>query len=349
VLCVFFGLPYFGGLPFPWNYVVGSLLATIGVAYWEWRAYRKEIKSATTKFLLDRKLLRDNAVIAAVYVVLGVATVFLYRYFAFTDGEWLGVPVVWWGAAFFLGLVLIGVRLAVPWLRQKITWQKAALPYVFRLAYAGYDDHRTLQQLININPPPDRGSAPRQIVIGGPIGSGRTELCAGIGTEFAFKHVKVRYLTLAALLEFAARSQRHFADDDGPENIKYWPWSEAQVVIIDDIGPLLAERSPLGTDDVDQFRQVLNQLAKLREVLATCHTVWAMGERPQAGQIAAEALDQLAREIGNFCNSRERDVLVLQLDPRPTPKDAPSAKIRTVRAIVPYEPMTLGAHAPTAS
>ncbi len=164
-------LPYFGGLTFPWDYVVGALLATIGVALWEWHAYRCEVKSANTKFLLDRKLLRDNAVIAAAYMVLGVATAFLFRYFAFTDAEWLGIPIEWWGAAFFLGLVLIGVRLAVPWLRQKITWQKAALPYLFRLADARYDDPGKLHRLININPPPD--SASSQIVIGGPIGSGR--------------------------------------------------------------------------------------------------------------------------------------------------------------------------------
>jgi hypothetical protein len=350
VLGLLLRVPFLWRLPFPWDYLGGALLATILVVWWEWKAYHEEVKSATEKSLLDRKLLRDNAVIAAAYLVLGVATAVLFRYFAFIDAEWLGIPIMWWGVAFFLGLVLIGVRLAVPWLRQKITWQKAALPYLFRLADAGYDCPGKLQRLINVDPPPD--SAASQIVIGGPIGSGRTELCTGIGTEFAFKDVKVRYLTLATLLELAARSQKSFADDDGPQNIGYWPWSEAQIVIIDDIGPVLAASSPSGTDDVNQFRQVLEQLGNVRPVLARCHTVWAMGERPQAEQIAAddEALDQLAREIGGFCNSGEREVLVLQLKHRKAPEAPPYARIRAVRGIVPHESMTPGAgeHVPSA-
>src|SRR5215813_3748121 len=94
-------------------------------------------------------------------------------------------------------------------------------------------------RLINSNPPP--ATAPIPIVVGGPLGCGRTELCSGIGTEFAFRNVTVRYLSFATLLEFAAaRSQKSgFCDDSGPPNIVYWSWSKAQVVIIDDIGPVL--------------------------------------------------------------------------------------------------------------
>ncbi len=326
-------------LPFPWDIVAGSVLAVIGAGLWEWWAYRSAVKHATGQFDRGDKLLRDNALVAWAYMTLGVAIAFVYRYFAFTPGEWLGVPNVVWGEICFLVLVIIGIRLAVPWLRQKIVWQKAGLPYLFRLADAQpsmeKDDRAHLQRLINRDPPQE--GAPTQIVIGGPIGSGRTQFCAGIGTEFAFRQATVRYLSFATLLEFASRSQNSiFFDDSGPANIAYWPWSEAQVVIIDDIGPLLTAKAPKLDDHVEQFRRVLeDQLVTVREVLARCHTVWVIGDPRQDGEIAEQdaALNGFAREISRFCRREksEPEVLVAQLDLGATPR-APQVRMRNFRS-----------------
>src|SRR3954452_17032318 len=52
-------------LAFPWDIVAGSVLAAIGVSWWEWRAYQVATMDATGHFPLGRKLLRDNAVVAA--------------------------------------------------------------------------------------------------------------------------------------------------------------------------------------------------------------------------------------------------------------------------------------------
>jgi hypothetical protein len=324
VVCSWLRLPSSWHLPALWDHVVGSVLVAIGVAWWEWRAYRNAVRNATGQFPTDRKLLRDNAVIAAAYMILGVAIAFVHRYFALTSGEWLGVPNVVWGALCFLGLVIIAIRLAVPWLRQKIVWQKAGLPYLFRLAdtrptMAG-DDVKDLQRLIDGNPPPQTEPCP--IVIGGPIGSGRTEFSAAIGTEFAFRQATVRYLSFGTLLEFAARSQnqRNFFDDIGPANIGYWPWAKAQVVIIDDIGPLLTTQARTHNHRIDQFRQVLNtQLMTIQPVLAQCHTVWVIGDPRGEGQMTTgvEPLDEFAYEIRNFCTPRGKiqapEVVVAQL------------------------------------
>ena len=272
-------------------------------------------------------------------MVLGVALALVNRYFALTPGEWLGASRLKWAGIFFVGLVLIGIRLSLPWLRQKIVWQKAGLPYLFRLADAtpsmDADDAENLYRLINKDPPPK--GAPCPIVIGGPIGSGRTEFCAGIGTEFAFRRATVRYLSLATLLEFAARSHNSdFFDDAGPANIAYWSWSNAQVVIIDDIGPLLAPTAHNYDDQVDHLRQVLNdQLNPIRKALARCHTVWVIGDPWGDGRIAKDdqALDRFADEIRTFCTipgERRPDVLVAQLDhgaPERTPR-APRVRTR---------------------
>src|SRR5215210_1330494 len=77
-------------LPIPWDTFAGYLLATFGVAAWEWRAYRKEVREAAGGFTLDRRLLRSNAITATSYMVLGVAVAVVFRYIA------LGPSVRWW-------------------------------------------------------------------------------------------------------------------------------------------------------------------------------------------------------------------------------------------------------------
>jgi hypothetical protein len=317
------GLPPSWHFAAPWDLVVGSVLAALGVSWWEWRAYRLAAQSATGSFPLDRPLLRDNAVVAAAYMLIGVAIALTHRLFTVTAGEWLGVPNVVWGALCFLGLVIVAVRLALRWLRQKIVWQKAGLPYLFRLSETrptmDCKDVLELQHLIERAPPP--APHPSPIVIGGPIGSGRTEFAAAIGTEFAFRQVSVRYLSFSTLLEFVARSQNppDFFNDTGPVNISYWPWSKAQVVIIDDIGPLLTSQGTANEHLVEGFRFILaEQLTRARAVLAQCHTVWVIGDLRGAGQIAdgAEELDRFGEVIREFCTGSGEDqprVLVAQL------------------------------------
>ncbi len=147
-----------------------------------------------------------NAVIAATYISLGALLGFAFHSYL--------VPSLLISAV----VVVAAIVLAPPWLRQKIIWQKASIPYLFRLADAAptikHDDAKILLDLIEAGAPPD--TPPHQIVISGPIGSGRTSMAAGIGTEFAFKQNKVRYLGLDCLLEFAANAtERSFPDDSG--------------------------------------------------------------------------------------------------------------------------------------
>jgi hypothetical protein len=313
----------------PWNVVAGSFLTAIGVSIWEWWAYRIAEKNATGRFPLDRRLLRDNAVIAAAYMVIGVMMALVHHFFAETPGLWV---------VCFLGLVIVAILLALRWLRQKIVWQKAGLPYLFRLSDTrptmGGDDATELQRLIESKAP--RATKPCAIVIGGPIGSGRTEFAAAIGTEFAFRQAKVRYLSFSTLLEFVARSKNSpdFFNDIGPSNISYWPWSKAQVVIIDDIGPLLKSQAPSHEHPVKRFQHVLDdQLITARAVLAECHTVWVIGDLRGAGQVTdgAAALDQCGDEIRRFCTltgEARPQVLVAQLAGDPEAESTPQGQQR---------------------
>ena len=292
------------GIAATWDSIIGLLLAAVIVSYWEYRAYVSSVEDATHIFPLKRKLLRQNAVTAAGYMVIGAVIGFGFQQ------DW---P---WNIIFLLAMLLLAVLCAPSWLRQKIIWQKAALPYLFRLADVErtieVDKARQLQALMK------EGAKPYQVVIGGPINSGRTSMAAGIGTEFAFKNVKVRYLSFDSLLEFAA--QQPFADDTGPKNINYWPWSDAQVIIIDDIGPLIAAGSQGANPD--HFQKFLeDHLGPVAPMLGRCFTVWVVGDLHRDGgmtTIIDETLDRFAGVIARFCDVRkdsneEKKFLVVEL------------------------------------
>lgn len=295
---------------FGWqNYAeAGGLFAAIAiVAAWELSTFLSSERSTTGLFPLGRKLLRDNAIIATLYMSLGAVIGF---------GFHVGIP--WVDIIFLVLCTIAAIVLAPKWLRQKIIWQKAALPYLSRLAdiepTMGQDAAKTLQALVDEGAPP--ATKPCQIVIGGPVGSGRTQLAAGIGTEFAFRKVKTRYVSIQALLEFASLSQPPtFPDDPGPVNVNYWPWSEAQVIIIDDIGPLIAPQREQQDAILAHFRGILdNELKPIAGVLAKCHTVWVIGDLgpPGGAVLVGDVLDEFARAVSHYSRS-EREPLVIEL------------------------------------
>ena len=308
-------LPYLGIDPW-WDKIVGLVGISLLVIYWEYSAYSSDVKATTGLFPLDERLLRDNAIIASVYMIIGAGIGFVFH-----------LPA-WWSAVGLIALLVIGAICAPPWIRQKIIWQKAALPYLFRLADAqrtvGPEVARELQKLIDKGAPPH--APPYQVIVGGPVGSGRTSLAAGIGTEFAFRKSTVRYLSLDTLLEHAAQKPNpDFADDTGPPNLNYWRWSESQVVIIDDIGPLISTQEEEQRANLEQFRKILNNgLANIAPVLARCHTVWVIGDLHPEGQtsLVGDVLNEFARVIAEFCKG-QREALVVELSgtPEVTPDD----------------------------
>lgn len=303
-----FGAGYLGRL-FGWQNhaaAIGLFAAIAIVAAWEASTYISSERSTTGLFPLGRKLLRDNAIIATLYMSLGALVGF---------GFHTGIR---WAVVLLVICTVVAIWLAPKWLRQKIIWQKAALPYLARLAdieaIMGKEAANTLQALVDEGAPPT--AKPCQIVIGGPVGSGRTQLAAGIGTEFAFKKIKARYVSIQSLLEFAAGTQPpKFPDDPGPVNVSYWPWSEAQIIIIDDIGPLIAPQRDQQEAILEHFRGILNQeLKPIADVLAKCHTVWVIGDLGPPGStlLAGEVLDEFARTISDYIWG-ERKPLVIEL------------------------------------
>jgi hypothetical protein len=82
-------------------------------------------------------------------------------------GFHIGIP---WGDIIVLVIcTVLAVWLAPKWLRQKIIWQKAALPYLSRLAdiepTMGKEAAKTLQALIDEGAPPPPKLARSSLVV----------------------------------------------------------------------------------------------------------------------------------------------------------------------------------------
>jgi hypothetical protein len=304
-LAAFYALRFFGK-DTSWDAIAGLLFGSILVSVYEFLTYRSAVNEATPLFPLDKECLRDNAAIAATYMILGCGVGFAFHQTALV------------GVVLFLLLLLVAILIAPEWLRQKIIWQKAGLPYLFRLADAQLSMSREaakqIQNLIDQGAPRNPDLLPRQVIVGGPIGSGRTTIAAGIGTEFAFNKTKVRYMSFDTLLECASRSSSsHFENDPGPANINYWPWSEAQVLIIDDIGPLISAREQQQRADLEKFQKAVHHdLAAIKSVLARRHTVWVIGDLRPNGETATvtNSLGQFAGVVADFCDAEQQPLVV---------------------------------------
>jgi hypothetical protein len=134
--------------------------------------------------------------------------------------------------------------------------------------------------------------------------------------------VKARYISIQSLLEFASAAQPPaFPDDSGPVNVNYWPWSESQVLIIDDVGPLIAPQRDGHENVLDHFRGILNgELQSIAPILAKCHTVWVIGDLCPPGNtlLVGDVLDQFAVAVSDYAGGEQKP-LVIELQAKPAP------------------------------
>lgn len=297
----------FGALTVWWHWLVAAaLLGAVPVAK-EVKDFFKFDAGANPYFPVDRRLLARNATTATLYMlaglVVGVVMAMPLPFVATLPSCEFTIwrvdvriaPSLLTRVAIIVVIAILAVSGTWWWLRQKIVWQKAALPYLSRLsrvevafAPAAPDDAGpTIEAYIAGVSKVDGNATERPLLLLGPLGVGKTDLAAAIGTEAAFAGAKVRYVTFSKLAQSALaqrtpraldRPQAIDAADAGPPNILYWQWRRAQLVIVDDIRPGLGENDYIS---LAEFRARFAEDRKLGadglRALLRRRTVWAIG------------------------------------------------------------------------
>jgi hypothetical protein len=287
-----------------WPPIIGFILLVVGASGWEWRSFRNACKKIEPLFdsTCDRKDLRDNALAATYYMIVGG----LIGLLAVLGGRlWPTLPP--WIAVAAIALIVVGFGLAIVmpalyWLRQKIRFQQVGLPFLFRLPEFKLEGFKTeiarqIDQFIRNS----GEGAGKHIAIVGELNSGKTSLAVGIATEAAFNNKKARYLTFDKLQQIVQRPK----EPPPPRNTRLWPWRESQLVIIDDVvsgvphsaagnpGQLLRELQGLGN--------------AVHQSLRRRHTVWCLGADTDTSREWIEKLKQ-------GCGMTDDDLLVVVLE-----------------------------------
>jgi hypothetical protein len=195
-------------------------------------------------------------------ILWNVKTALLY----FAIGGLFGLaPWIGGGQALALAVVLVlfpALRVAFWWLRRKLAFQQAGLPYLYRLsnftgrivapatdpvgtigAVVGLADRKILLRNvlfcadpIPALPPP----AVSHLLISGPLRAGKTSLAVGIGTEFAFALGFGRYLSAVDLVELVASGQGSAVDMEYDDGRVLWPWQGVDLLVVDDVDASLS-------------------------------------------------------------------------------------------------------------
>jgi hypothetical protein len=129
---------------------------------------------------------------------------------------------------FFVGLIP-SAFITHYWLSKKICWQRIGLPYIFRLSY--FNKSRVLNENATItflNGFMDGNI--NNLIISGPIRSGKTSLATGIGTELGFNQVKIRYFTLFNFV-YAIEERKNPKVHNA---YILWYWQDMDILIFDD-------------------------------------------------------------------------------------------------------------------
>ena len=242
----------------------GLLLVFIATAYWEYSSYNHMLKQTTGLFPVNKRGLAANAIAATGYMWGGAVIGYGFH---LETGPSIEVMLL---------VLFVALFPAVPWIRQKMIWQKAELPFLHRLANVRKtitsEAAAEVQMVVERSLPPD--GEPRQVIIFGSIGTGRTSLAAGIGTEFAFRKRKVRYLTFDKFLELSSSTENF----PGPKNINYWPWCDAQVLVVDDVSSALLPMQNAHMPIEIFERALIKHIKSNWDGLTNRDSVWVVGD-----------------------------------------------------------------------
>ncbi|MCX7898601.1 MAG: ATP-binding protein [Methylocystis sp.] len=169
---------------------------------------------------------------------------------------------LWWFVPIFVASALIAFVIAKWWLPRKVAFQQAGLPYLYRLAnFTSRLDERALQTISDFanlqdqetallatamlrTKPVRREPEIRHLIVTGPRGAGKSALCVGVGTEFAFQLGIGRYTNATQFMDTilaqtkkdeGSHDRNKSPNTDFNDGRTLWKWEMCDLIIVDDI------------------------------------------------------------------------------------------------------------------
>jgi hypothetical protein len=289
---------------------------------WDYRSEVKRATAAQSDFPFNSREIWWNVVTAWIFFAMGslIAALSLIRPSYPLYGLVVLLPVTvgvsWW------------------WLRRKLTFQQAGLPYLYRLAnfpnnIAG--DDQTRQRAIGfvqqIADPAQTGR--KHLIITGKINSGKTPLAVGVGTEFAFRTGIGRYTSLTKLLELHDKQKAAAKNDVADSAVSIWkepveekefndgrnlwPWEAAQLLIIDDVDRALGVM-PKGASSDECLDELKRKLTTdygdlLQKLTFIPRVVWVLSD-----QLHADKFKQLVESLAQAYKAPPMQIEIVRLE-----------------------------------
>jgi len=255
------------------GYVVAALPVFAYWAYKELQDRADSVANARHVFPFDGGDIWRNVGVALLFFGIGGALAV-----AAFIGPWLLLAV-------FLVAAGLALRATYWWLQRKLAFQQADLPYLFRLAnFPTALAPAPRQAVLDVSAPPAARGAGRHLIVTGPIGAGKTSLCVGAGTEFAFRLGIGRFLSRTKLLQLAAElppggmaTPSTVMDYDAGRYL--WPWRAVELLIVDDVDAGVPDGpARLAPHELADTLEALAKASPPLAWLAERRSLWVLGE-----------------------------------------------------------------------
>ena len=307
-----------------WHVILFFLIGSAVFAFWAYKE-RKDLEDTIARATTNKKGFPPDSG----DLTWNVKTALLY----FAIGGVIGILVFisWKLAAIALFLALWpAASVAFWWLRRKLSFQQAGLPYLYRLANFRSPletplievvssianlknwEIKLLEVLFGRDYVPESVPAKKHLLITGPLNAGKTSLCVGIGTEFAFALGMPRYLTSQKLVELVLAEKASKDKRDYDDGRVLWAWRECELLLVDDVDAgvtVLAEAPEPRSGHLirpEIFEQTLSVTMQPLEWLHSRRSVWVIGDATQARD--------WRRVIASLMGAQEEEIAIVGLE-----------------------------------
>lgn len=238
---------------------------------------KAQAEAAKSVFLFNGKEVAWNCVTAVFYIGIGalVAALALLNPLFGIISVFATFPFIAW--------------MGYSWLRVKVTFQQAGVPYLYRLAnfpspQIGKEIGEFIVAMTKPAAPGDPPTTAYHLLIAGPLDSGKSSLAVGIGSEYGIRMGIGRYTTWAKLLQEALRKDHEWDKPEFNDGRILWPWQTSDLLIVDDVDVL---SDHFRGDDAERERAIAQQRAnvlkaqipgEIQKALKFRRTCWVVGD-----------------------------------------------------------------------